>query len=75
MKIDISKLVDEVDRCLFKRIDLTEAQVKTLSKLCVTASVIYTTYMLLSIHHQRKETAKLDKLVRDIEDLKNAKGD
>lgn len=75
MKIDISKLVDEVDRCLFKRMDLTEAQLKSISKLCVTASVIYTTFMLVSIRHQRKESARLDKLIKDIEGIKNAKGD
>lgn len=75
MKIDITKVIDEVDRCLFKRMDLTESQLRSLSKWCMVASSLWTAYMLISIRHQRKENERLNRIAREIEELKNAKGE
>lgn len=75
MKIDILKVIDEVDRYLFKRMDLTEKELKTLSGLLAGFSVVGTLYMLTNIRYLKKQNEKLLRLSREIEVLKNAKGE
>lgn len=75
MKIDILKVIDEVDRYLFKRMDLTEKELKTLSGLLAGFSVVGTLYMLTNIRYLKKQNEKLLRLSREIEVLKNTKGE
>ena len=75
MKIDILKVIDEVDRCLFKRMDLTEKELKTLSSLVGIMSAVSTAYILLAIRQMKKQSKKLETLKLEIEELKNAKGE
>lgn len=75
MTIDINKVVSEIDRCLFKRMDLTERELKVLSGLCAAFAYCSVGYMLVAIRHSKKQDKALRLLQKEIEGLKNAKGD
>lgn len=75
MRIDILKLVDEVDRYLFKRMDLTENELKTLSTLFAVATAATSAYMILATRYMRKQQKALRQLTAEIEGIKNAKGE
>jgi hypothetical protein len=68
MKIDILKVVDEVDHYIFRRMDMTEAELKITSVMSTIALLASSVYMIAA-------TAKFRKLNREIEVLKNAKGE
>lgn len=72
MKIDIIKVIDEVDRHLFKRMDLLEDHIKSIGATCLILNTLTTTYMLVNMHYLKKKNAKLKE---EIEGLKNAKGE
>ena len=75
MKIDIIKVVDEIDRYLFKRMDLTEKELKALSSSLMFLSAITTAYMIINVKQLKKQAKKLEQLGEEIEELKNAKGE
>ena len=68
MKIDILKVVDEVDRLIFRRLDMTEAELKVASATSAFTLALTSVCMIVSIR-------KLNKLQREVDKLKIAKGE